>query len=199
MTDRSFIIMRKKILAMQHQAGKEKIMAAALQLFSENGYHTTSIKQIAVTAEVSKGLTYNYFDSKEELLLAILNHASEQMFDVAHNMFSGADYQEALRNFLGHYMHMLETNKNYLSFQLSLIFQPDLKDLVKEPLQKRAQHLLTLTEKMFREAGFKNPEKTARRFITELDGIALHNLSIFEDYPLEEVKEQLFENYKEIK
>lgn len=174
-------------------------MAAALQLFSENGYHTTSIKQIAIAAEVSKGLTYNYFDSKEELLLAILNQATEQMLDIAHNMFSGENYQEALHNFLSHYIHFLEVNKNYLSFQLSLIFQPGLKNLAKVPLQKRALHLFSLTEKMFQEAGFKAPKKTARRFITELDGIALHNLSIFEDYPLEEIKEQLFENYKEVK
>ena len=67
---------------MKHQTGKEKIMGAALHLFGEQGYHKTSVDQIAKVAVVSKGLTYNYFRSKEELLLAIINRATDEMFDV---------------------------------------------------------------------------------------------------------------------
>ena len=47
---------------------KDHIMEVALELFAENGFHATSISQIAKKAGISKGLTYNYFESKKELL-----------------------------------------------------------------------------------------------------------------------------------
>ena len=54
-----------------------------MELFAHNGYHSTSISQIAREAGVSKGLLYNYFDSKEALLHDIVMEAvgvAEQMF-----------------------------------------------------------------------------------------------------------------------
>ena len=44
------------------------IMKVALELFAEEGYHNTSISKIASRAGISKGLLYNYFDSKEDLI-----------------------------------------------------------------------------------------------------------------------------------
>ena len=39
---------------------KAAIIEAALELFANNGFHNTSITQIAKKAGVSKGLMYNY-------------------------------------------------------------------------------------------------------------------------------------------
>src|SRR3569833_4599456 len=48
------------------------IKRAALELFSARGFHAASIADIARRARVSKGLIYNYFASKDELLVAII-------------------------------------------------------------------------------------------------------------------------------
>ncbi|MFB1050276.1 TetR/AcrR family transcriptional regulator [Paraliobacillus sp. JSM ZJ581] len=55
---------------------KKKMMYAAMKLFSEKGYHATSMQEIATDAGVSKGLLYKYFDSKEALLIDVFkcNH-----------------------------------------------------------------------------------------------------------------------------
>ncbi|MDR1542801.1 MAG: TetR/AcrR family transcriptional regulator, partial [Prevotellaceae bacterium] len=50
---------------------RQLIKQTALSLFAENGYETTSISEIAKKAGISKGLMYNYFTSKEELLQII--------------------------------------------------------------------------------------------------------------------------------
>ncbi|MBL4602260.1 MAG: TetR/AcrR family transcriptional regulator [Emcibacteraceae bacterium] len=183
---------------MKPQLGKDKILDAALQLFAKKGYHTTSISLIAKTANVSKGLTYNYFKSKEELLLAIIDQASKKMFAVAKEMSAPQNYQDTLRQFLDQFFLFLVNNKSYLRFQLSLLFQPDLKAIVEGPLQQRAELLLSHTITMFREVGAENPALTARRFISELDGIALHHLSVFKNYPLDDMHQQLFNNYKDL-
>jgi AcrR family transcriptional regulator len=55
------------------------IMDAALKHFATVGYHNTTISQIAKHAGISKGLMYNYFASKEELLSEIINRSTEEI------------------------------------------------------------------------------------------------------------------------
>ncbi|MBE6034619.1 MAG: TetR/AcrR family transcriptional regulator [Clostridiales bacterium] len=57
---------------------KQKIMEAAYQLFCENGYKKTKIADIAVAAGIGKGTVYEYFDSKEALLLSIFSSGTEE-------------------------------------------------------------------------------------------------------------------------
>ncbi len=187
---------------MRPQDGKDKILQAGLSLFAQNGFHATSISQIAAAAKVSKGLTYNYFDSKEALLLAIFDRASETIMSVASEMVTdtatSSGYQITLRDFLARYGKSLRANQQFLTFQLSLMFQPDLRAIVQGPMQARAEQLLAMTQAMFMQAGAREPLVIARRFISELDGISLHYLSIFKEYPLDEMLIQLYQNYKEL-
>jgi AcrR family transcriptional regulator len=44
---------------------RQAILDAALTVFANNGYHSASVSMIAKEAGVSKGLMYNYFESKE--------------------------------------------------------------------------------------------------------------------------------------
>ncbi len=48
------------------------ILEAALHVFAEEGYHSASISKLSKYAKISKGLLYNYFESKEELLKILL-------------------------------------------------------------------------------------------------------------------------------
>jgi AcrR family transcriptional regulator len=54
---------------------KTLIMDVALVHFANNGYFKTTINHIARHAGISKGLMYNYFESKEELLTEIINRS----------------------------------------------------------------------------------------------------------------------------
>lgn len=49
-----------------------ELTAAALQLFVEKGFAATRLDDVAKRAGVSKGTLYLYFDSKEELLKAVV-------------------------------------------------------------------------------------------------------------------------------
>ena len=48
---------------------KKEIIDATLKLFSQKGYEATSMSQIAELAGIGKGTIYEYFESKEELIL----------------------------------------------------------------------------------------------------------------------------------
>jgi AcrR family transcriptional regulator len=54
-----------------------QIVRAAVRLFSEQGYYTTTIQQIARQAGISTGLVYQYFRDKDDLLLLALMQVLE--------------------------------------------------------------------------------------------------------------------------
>lgn len=54
------------------QQTRELLLEAALQQFAANGYHGTSMRQIAETANLAVGGIYNHFASKEEILKAVI-------------------------------------------------------------------------------------------------------------------------------
>jgi TetR/AcrR family fatty acid metabolism transcriptional regulator len=59
------------------EARRNQILDAAIQVFVEKGFHRATTKEIANTAGVSEGTIYNYFDSKEDLLIGIMGHLAE--------------------------------------------------------------------------------------------------------------------------
>jgi AcrR family transcriptional regulator len=56
----------------QRQERRQQILAAALAVFSERGFHAANVSDVAAAAGVSQGTIYWYFDSKEELLTAAI-------------------------------------------------------------------------------------------------------------------------------
>lgn len=50
---------------------REDLIDAAEKLFTENGFHATSLDAVAVTAGYTKGAVYSNFSSKEDLFFAV--------------------------------------------------------------------------------------------------------------------------------
>jgi len=50
---------------------RQRILQAAMQCFSENGFHSASMQQICAAANMSPGGVYRYFASKDEIIGAI--------------------------------------------------------------------------------------------------------------------------------
>lgn len=56
----------------QAQRRREQLIEAALVVFARKGVDGASVKDIAHAADVTPGLVYHYFDSKEDLVAAVL-------------------------------------------------------------------------------------------------------------------------------
>jgi AcrR family transcriptional regulator len=61
-----------RLRAQQKAQRRELIEIAAKNLFVEKGFEPASIEEIALLAMVSQATVYNYYGSKDELLLAIV-------------------------------------------------------------------------------------------------------------------------------
>jgi AcrR family transcriptional regulator len=81
-----------RISAERRQANRDQIVAAARRCFARDGFHQTSMPDIAAEAGVSVGAPYRYFASKEEIILEIAGDAFRLIFAPVERLaVTGAD------------------------------------------------------------------------------------------------------------
>jgi AcrR family transcriptional regulator len=64
--------------AEQQQQTRERVIEAADRLFVDQGFHATSVDQVAAEAGYSKGAVYSNFESKEDLFFAVYEQRAER-------------------------------------------------------------------------------------------------------------------------
>ncbi len=65
---------------------QERILQAAISEFAKNGYNAANINTIAKRADISIGSLYNYFSSKEDLFLTIINYGYKVLENVIYSI-----------------------------------------------------------------------------------------------------------------
>lgn len=103
---------------------KQMIMNAALELFANEGYHATSISKIAEKANISKGLMYNYFSSKDELLTKIIQTFSEEVTEMMNPDHDEEITLEEAIQYIDLYFEMITTRTEQIKLYYQLTMQP---------------------------------------------------------------------------
>ena len=62
---------------MQDEPTRERLIAAALRLFGEKGYQSTSVADVQRESDCHSGSFYHFFPTKQDLLLAVLERYRE--------------------------------------------------------------------------------------------------------------------------
>jgi AcrR family transcriptional regulator len=73
---------RSRRAVQKRQARRSDILNAAVHLFSNRGFHATSISDLIEEAGISRGTFYLYFDSKEALFLDLMDLFAKHIMDV---------------------------------------------------------------------------------------------------------------------
>jgi AcrR family transcriptional regulator len=68
-----------KLLDRTIEKNKKRILRAALGLFTRQGFHGTTVRQIAKKAGVSMGKLYIYYDTKEAIFIGLVQEMEHQM------------------------------------------------------------------------------------------------------------------------
>jgi AcrR family transcriptional regulator len=71
-----------KVSADTKEATRARLLTAAAAEFGRAGLERASVDAISLAAGFAKGTIYNYFASKEELFLAVVDEASKQVAEV---------------------------------------------------------------------------------------------------------------------
>jgi AcrR family transcriptional regulator len=108
----------------------ELIKNSALILFAEKGYDATSISDIAITAQISKGLLYHYFKNKEELLTAIWDGLMLEFADMIDPNHDGKVTDEEATNFIDKLFEHLKNKRHIYKLYFQITFQPKVLDFL---------------------------------------------------------------------
>ena len=91
---------------------EQQMLDAAVQIFSVNGYHETSMDAIAAEAEISKPMLYLYYGSKEELFGACLDRELNRFVDEVRNKIDFSQSpKELLRNAVLAFLKYIDANR----------------------------------------------------------------------------------------
>jgi AcrR family transcriptional regulator len=153
---------------------KKVITQAALELFANEGYHTTSISKIAKKAGISKGLVYNYFDSKEDLLSKIFNDIINRTMDMLDPNHDDNITTEEAENFFDRFFDVLTKNPQEWRLFYQLTVQKDaLAVIMKESHNHKVQDSQQLILNYFASQNFKDPELAVVLFSSIFKGFTL--------------------------
>lgn len=74
---------------------RQKLLQAAKEVFMEEGFQKTTIKQVIEKAEVGYGTAYVHFKGKEELLIVLMDSVMAEFYKIAETSFFPQTKEEA--------------------------------------------------------------------------------------------------------
>jgi len=104
------------------------IMNTALLHFANEGYYATTINHIAKHAGISKGLMYNYFDSKEALLKAIMQKSIAEVMNYFDIDRDGYLSEQEFEFFVRKINVMLKEKRSFWRLLFQLMMQNEVRE-----------------------------------------------------------------------
>jgi len=177
------------------EQSRERILAAAVEVFTEKGFHDATISDITARAGVSRGLITYYFPGKNDLLVEFLDRFLGQLL-AAVDVTGTPD--ERLAGMIDGLLGAAASTLPVQRFGLGLMVLPST-----HPMFARAEmglnEQLTLFEDtlrgMFTDREAADPAVEEVVFRSVMEGV-IFKLSVYgEGYPLERVRARLYEMY----
>jgi TetR/AcrR family transcriptional regulator, acrAB operon repressor len=129
---------------------RRQILAAALEVFSRQGYAGTTLDDITAAANLSKGAIYWYFESKADLFATLLGERASIFSEILEDAARSAGSPlEALHAMWLRWMEALETDRGYQSYVRLAHLRVEVADEPREGLnarrneERRSQAIIT--------------------------------------------------------
>jgi len=169
---------------------RDRILDAGFQLFFREGYARVSMDMIAVQAGMTKRTLYNHFESKDELLGAVLESQSKRSISRFRDWVSATD--DTIAGFIDQYFHkayLWASSKRWRGSGFTRLSM-ELADLPGHPARRvAAQHKADLEqwiESEFRVRRSPDPMRDARTLSIIMEGaMVLALISGRRDYLLQ--------------
>jgi AcrR family transcriptional regulator len=143
---------------------REEILDAAQRVFVEKGLITATVDDIAIAAELSKGTLYLYFESKEDIYIALMMRGLRLLYSMFNNIISvETSVVKILHRMEEAYTEFFNTQRNYFRM-LDSAFRPNVHKEVSEEMrrtyttqsQKNWEQIIDLFNRGVREKKIRN-------------------------------------------
>ena len=165
---------------------KDLILRTALKVFAHQGYHASSVNKIADKANISKGLIYNYFESKEDLLHNIITNIMDRYMG-KYPPIDSIPNDSHIEYFIDQSFEFILEDKARAKLLFALSAQSIVMDLMTKITMQKAEPFMKNVMKFFEIKKYDDPEGMMHYFFSTLEGVQLH-VALNPIYPIEKVK-----------
>ena len=186
--------------AKMREKSRELILSKAMAIFAEHGYYKASIEMIAKAAGISKGLIYNYFKSKDELLESVFMDGFSYFDEIVKLDQAEISAYNKLEKILTNFTQSLQGNLSFWKLYQNVISQPKISHKLtkfKEYYESVFGPLLMgiFVELFGNEMTEMEIQIEVMLFAAFLDGIAFDYVIMGEEYPLDAISQRLLGKY----
>jgi len=131
---------------------RQRILDGAYRTMLAGGYRGTTMPAIAAEADVSVGLLYRYFDSKEELYLAMCEGVTQaQLDELAAHLGTIADPRERVAAAVRHFVESLEA-EGWGAIVTTGWAEADVRPALRDILRRRCDQIRAFSAMFLRES-----------------------------------------------
>ena len=174
---------------------KKLILDSAFKLFAEKGFQSTSMNDIAMFAGVSKGLAYNYFESKQKIVEEIMNNVIGMFAEVYKPIQLEKDPYIKLEKFTDLTFNWIQESFDFWKMLITIWLQPGVMENSMDFMHNLFQELFSEMEDIFKEIGVADYVAEARIFGAIMDGVSIDYMIDKYNYPLDLVVQQIKRRY----
>lgn len=178
------------------EATRARLLAAAVRLFSRQGYSATSVRALASEAGVSLGLLYHYFPSKEAVLQALLAEGMADVqvtFDAAKKEKTAAGFVRALLVSAG---EQLKAHRAAWQVSYGLRHQSQVMEGLGRAAERARVRMLGFLEAELGMRGLPSPGVEAEVLFAIVEGIGRQLVQRPRAYPLAAVIDRVAAHYE---
>lgn len=174
----------------------ELIINTAMELFAKDGYYSTSISKIAKEAGISKGLMYNYFDSKEHLITSIINQGLEELLQYFDPNNDGTLSKDDLIYYIEQTINLFKEKAHFWKLYFSVMLQPTVFKIIENKLMEFVIPIFGILDNYFKSQNYADPEMETRFFTAMLDGVCMNYVMEPDHFPIDKIKDKIINMYK---
>jgi len=160
---------------------KELILKKSLELFSTKGFKATSTRSIAHSAEVSEGLIFKHFKSKNGLLSELLKIGASKSTPEIQKVKNTEDPKAVISFCIRLFLNIKKEDYPYWRLYYAIGFEENSQTIGLEPILKK-----TVME-AFKKLGYVELELEAELLLNSLDGLMIKMLTINNYNPEDQV------------
>ena len=177
------------------ESRRKQIMDAALKLFASEGYSHCSISQLASHAGISKGLMYNYFESKEALLIAIIEKGMQDIMNMIDPDLDGVLQPEEVEGFIRKTFNGIRENLQFWILFINVVLQPPVKEFLEgKPFSNIMELFGPKLLNYFEEMGYEDPLLEMLTFSAMIEGYGILLVYVYPNNELPEETVRKFED-----
>ncbi len=177
------------------EESRARILESALALFAAHGYERTTIRMIAEAAGISQGLMYNYFSSKEQLIIALFQRSMQDVRESFAHAEDEHDPRPQIERLIRASFMILRRNMHFWRLSYGVRMQPAVVAGLGDQLHLWIDSIRSTIEVYFQNSGAADPGIEAAILFALIDGISQHYVLDPEHYPLEVIENAVVARY----